>query len=188
MEMEGAGLGDVCRKGSPQIGCPLDFFKQKKTQRTTEHSGTLTNHVEYTVFPGGCVARWGRYERGRREASAHAQRLESVSRAAAEGSIRQEGPELNWGLLVCLGLVNNPFRLIPHPQEYMAVGQNQWYHVGVSAPPFLVYFSGEWDVHWGYRLLTHGHMRNHGSVPGAGFGHFWLGEVMAQKNGWLFRV
>lgn len=52
VEMEGAGLGDVCRKGSPQIGCPLDFFKQKKTQRTTEHSGTLTNHVEYTVFPG----------------------------------------------------------------------------------------------------------------------------------------
>ena len=31
----------------------------------------------------------------------------------------------------------------------MAVGQNQWYHSGVGAPPILVYFSGDWDVHWG---------------------------------------
>ena len=23
---------------------------------------------------------------------------------------------------------------------YMAVGQNQWYHFGVGAPPILVYF------------------------------------------------
>ena len=30
----------------------------------------------------------------------------------------------------------------------MAVGQNQWYHLGVVAPPILVYFSGDWDVHW----------------------------------------
>ena len=40
----------------------------------------------------------------------------------------------------------------------MAVGQNQWHHFGVGAPPILVYFSGDWDVHWGYGLLTHGHM------------------------------
>ena len=31
--------------------------------------------------------------------------------------------------------------------EHMAVGQNQWYHFGVGAPPILVYFSGDWDVH-----------------------------------------
>ena len=31
----------------------------------------------------------------------------------------------------------------------MAVGQNQWYHFGVGAPPLVVYFSGDWDVHWG---------------------------------------
>ena len=31
----------------------------------------------------------------------------------------------------------------------MAVGQNQWYHVGVGAPPILGFFSGDWDVHWG---------------------------------------
>ena len=29
-------------------------------------------------------------------------------------------------------------------------------HVGGSAPPILVYFSKDWDVHWGYGLLTHG--------------------------------
>ena len=40
----------------------------------------------------------------------------------------------------------------------MAVGQNQWYHFGAGAPPILVYFSGDWDVHWGYGILTHGHI------------------------------
>ena len=38
------------------------------------------------------------------------------------------------------------------PYTNMAVGQNQWYHFGVGAPPILVYFSGDWDVHWGYDL------------------------------------
>ena len=32
---------------------------------------------------------------------------------------------------------------------HMAVGQNQWFHFGVGAPPILVYVSGDWDVHWG---------------------------------------
>ena len=41
---------------------------------------------------------------------------------------------------------------------YLAVDQNQWYHFGVGAPPILVYFSGDWDVHWGYMILTHGHL------------------------------
>ena len=30
--------------------------------------------------------------------------------------------------------------------------------VGVGAPPRLVGFSGDWDVHWGYGTLTHGHL------------------------------
>ena len=30
----------------------------------------------------------------------------------------------------------------------LAVGQNQWCHFGVGAPPILVYFSRDWDVHW----------------------------------------
>ena len=36
----------------------------------------------------------------------------------------------------------------------MAVGQNQWYHFGVGAPPVLVFFffCGNWDVHWGYDM------------------------------------
>ena len=44
------------------------------------------------------------------------------------------------------------------PLCYVAAGQNQWYHFGVGAPPILVYFTGDWDVHWGYRILTHGHV------------------------------
>ena len=44
----------------------------------------------------------------------------------------------------------------------MAMGRNQWYHFGVGAPPILVYFSGDWDVHWGYGVLTHGQMEKHG--------------------------
>ena len=31
-------------------------------------------------------------------------------------------------------------------------------HFGVGAPPILVYFSGDWDVDWGYGMLTHGHV------------------------------
>ena len=46
-------------------------------------------------------------------------------------------------------------RLFP---KHMAAGQNQWYHFGVGAPPILVYFSGDCDVHWGYGILTHGQM------------------------------
>ena len=26
----------------------------------------------------------------------------------------------------------------------------------IGAPPILVYFSGDWDVHWEYGVLTHG--------------------------------
>ena len=34
--------------------------------------------------------------------------------------------------------------------------QNQWYHFGVgeSTTDFRTYFSGDWDVHWGYGILT----------------------------------
>ena len=48
----------------------------------------------------------------------------------------------------------------------MAVGQHQWYHFAVGAPPIFAYFSGEWDVRWGYGLLTHGHMVRMGDARG----------------------
>ena len=32
------------------------------------------------------------------------------------------------------------------------MGQNQWYHFGLGAPPSLACFSGDWDVHWKYDL------------------------------------
>ena len=41
----------------------------------------------------------------------------------------------------------------------LAVGQNQWYHFGIGAQPIFVYFSGDWDAHWGYGILTHGHLK-----------------------------
>ena len=28
----------------------------------------------------------------------------------------------------------------------------------IGAPPILVYFSVDWDVHWGYGVLTHSHL------------------------------
>ena len=44
------------------------------------------------------------------------------------------------------------------PKWNMAMVQNQSYHFGIGAPPILVYSSGDWDVYWGYGVLTHGHM------------------------------
>ena len=44
----------------------------------------------------------------------------------------------------------------PQISRDMATGHNLCLHVGVGAPPILVYFSGDWDVHWGYGILTHG--------------------------------
>ena len=38
------------------------------------------------------------------------------------------------------------FALCFFPQ--LVVGQNQWYHFWVGAPPILVYLSGDRDVHW----------------------------------------
>ena len=35
--------------------------------------------------------------------------------------------------------------------QHMAMVQNQWYRFGT--PPISVYLSGDWDVHWGYRVL-----------------------------------
>ena len=53
----------------------------------------------------------------------------------------------------------NNFEMVVPPFQWgeMAVGQNLWYHFGVGAPPILVYFRGDWDVHWesGYNILTH---------------------------------
>ena len=37
-------------------------------------------------------------------------------------------------------------------RRHLAVGENQRCHFGIGAPPILVYFSGDWDVHWGYDL------------------------------------
>ena len=46
-----------------------------------------------------------------------------------------------------LGQANDPASLL-----HVAVGQDQWYHFRVGAPPILIYSGGDWDVHWGYDL------------------------------------
>ena len=40
----------------------------------------------------------------------------------------------------------------------LGCGQNQWYHFGVGVPSIFVNFSGDWDVHWGYGILTRGRL------------------------------
>ena len=59
----------------------------------------------------------------------------------------------------------------------MAVGQHQWYTLGVGAPPILVYFSGDWDD-WGYGVLTHSHV----STPMIGTLHIKREASMAMTR------
>ena len=71
-----------------------------------------------------------------------------------------------WGLSVChvrwvsvcqvVGAVGQSVarfsNSIYRKKQQLAVGQHQWYHLGVGEPPILVYFSWDWDVHWGVRF------------------------------------
>ena len=68
------------------------------------------------------------------------------------------------GLIVHAGGPISPAMRYSH----LAVGQNQWCHFGVGAPPISVYFSGDWDVHWGYGILTHGHLGSKSLLACAG--------------------
>ena len=68
----------------------------------------------------------------------------------------------NWGLKDLQKLARSTSKrpsseVCPIMRHGMYVA-NQWYHFGVGAPPILVYFGGDWDVHWGYGVLTRGHM------------------------------
>ena len=60
--------------------------------------------------------------------------------------------------MICRCKLSWPANCINELSTHLAVGQNQCYHFGVGAPPILVYFSGDRDVHWGYRILTHSHL------------------------------
>ena len=48
----------------------------------------------------------------------------------------------------------------------MSVGQKQWYHFGVGAPPISVYFSGIGSL--GDGVLTHGRMATILPIKNAG--------------------
>ena len=65
---------------------------------------------------------------------------------------------------------------------HMAVGQNQWYLFGVGAPPILVYSSVDWDVHWGYGLLTHGHIGQKHLTQVKDIHHAFIRSSPLEKN------
>ena len=72
---------------------------------------------------------------------------------------------------------------------YMAVGKNQLYDFGVGAPPILVYFSGDWDVHWvngdidpwpyeeGHELLKKLKQTAKGSPERTPHDHAWISSL-----------
>ena len=66
------------------------------------------------------------------------------------------------------------------PRSQLAVGRNQWYNFGVGefTTHVSVYFSGDWDVHWGYGTLTHGQL-----PKGVGNKHASLTFGATTKNG-----
>ena len=49
---------------------------------------------------------------------------------------------------------------IPGRFLHMAMGHNLWLHFGVDEHPFATYF----DVHQGYRVLTHSHICKPGTL------------------------
>ena len=55
---------------------------------------------------------------------------------------------------LCLGSGGCTWMFNPHVCGSKPMGS----HFGVGAPPIFVYLSGDWDVHWGYGILTHGHI------------------------------
>ena len=57
----------------------------------------------------------------------------------------------------------------------MAVGQNQF-------TSFLFFFCGDWDVHWGYGVLTHSHIMNSRVVPAESWSHGPRGELVRQPG------
>ena len=60
------------------------------------------------------------------------------------------------------------------------LGQNHGHPFGVGefTSHSRLYFSGGWDVHWGYGVLTHGQM----TVGVMFLDHFWLGHLV---RNWL---
>ena len=54
--------------------------------------------------------------------------------------------------------LRGPWSLVPDEKPF-GCGSKAMVPFWVGASPMLVYFSGDWDVHWGYGILTHGHLR-----------------------------
>ena len=71
--------------------------------------------------------------------------------------------------------------------RHVAMVQNQWYHFGIGAPLILVYFSGDWDVHWGYGVLTHGQLKPPFSALLGAFGSLERSPTLSRRGSatWL---
>ena len=52
------------------------------------------------------------------------------------------------------------------PFKWLWLSKPMVSHFGVGSPPILVDFSGDWDVHWGYGILTHGQIRPNRALLG----------------------
>ena len=71
----------------------------------------------------------------------------SPSSAREAGRVSVKG---KWGQCLAEREVSEtPGAMLSEKAWHAAVGQDQWYHFGVGAPPILLYFSGDWDVHTG---------------------------------------
>ena len=64
-------------------------------------------------------------------------------------------------------------QMLKKMRTHMAIGQNLWYHIWVDEHPFTSYF----DVHQGYRVLTHCHIFE--AVP---FNHPFIDGTSKKKT------
>ena len=58
--------------------------------------------------------------------------------------------------------------------------------LGEFTSHFRTYFSGDWDVHWGYGVLTHGHVLFSRPTTNVLGGHKWVWLKRRSEPGFLF--
>ena len=88
-------------------------------------------------------------------------------RTSASGSVRSGGLVLLRGVLPACG-PNRPREASRdgwlHVAVVVKINGIPFWLVGEFATHFRTYFSGAWDVHWGYGVLTHGHVVRVGTI------------------------
>ena len=92
--------------------------------------------------------------------------LKETEGVADEGSEEEEEDYMHYGVIEASGL--GVWQWLSKPFWDPILG------FSVHRPFFKLYFSGDWDVHWGYVVLTHGHL---GSARQPPCTQFWLVTV-----------